>query len=114
MKTISKTIKFEDSLELECGTVLPSFELIFETYGELNKDKSNAVLVCHAFSGNHHAAGESDLDSSIGWWDQMIGPNKAIDTIDLTPLNSPPLSSKLSHPPPPMSPTYNNYPSRTV
>ena len=80
MKTISKTIKFEDSLELECGTVLPSFELIFETYGELNKDKSNAVLVCHAFSGNHHAAGESGLDSSIGWWDQMIGPNKAIDT----------------------------------
>jgi len=43
MKTISKTIKFEDSLELECGTVLPSFELIFETYGELNKDKSNEI-----------------------------------------------------------------------
>ena len=51
-----------------------------DTYGELIFDASNAILVCHAFSGNHHAAGKHETDATEGWWDQMIGPGKAIDT----------------------------------
>ncbi|MER2012817.1 MAG: homoserine O-acetyltransferase, partial [Psychrobacter alimentarius] len=64
-----------------CNRTLPSFDLIVETYGTLNSDKSNAVLICHALSGSHHAAGfHSSDDKKAGWWDNMIGPNKAIDT----------------------------------
>ena len=62
MNAVSEKISFVDSLTLESGQVLPGFELMTETYGELNSDKSNAVLVCHAFSGNHHAAGIKDGD----------------------------------------------------
>ena len=57
MKTVSEKIFFRDSLTLESGQILSGFELMTETYGELNSEKTNAVLVCHAFSGNHHAAG---------------------------------------------------------
>ena len=72
---------FAEPLTLECNRTLPSFDLMVETYGTLNDDKSNAILICHALSGNHHAAGfhRSD-DKKAGWWDNMIGPNKAIDT----------------------------------
>ena len=48
--------RFDEALELACGRVLPSWELVYETYGTLNEDRSNAVLICHALSGNHHAA----------------------------------------------------------
>ena len=73
--------KFEDPLNLECGFTLESFELVFETYGRLNKNRSNAVLVCHALSGNHHAAGfHNENDDRAGWWDEYIGPGKPIDT----------------------------------
>ena len=73
--------KFEDSLNLECGFTLDSFELVYETYGRLNKNRSNAVLVCHALSGNHHAAGfHNENDDRAGWWDEYIGPGKPIDT----------------------------------
>jgi homoserine O-acetyltransferase len=66
---------------LECGRELPSFELVYETYGELNRDRSNAVLVCHALSGHHHAAGYHHAgDAKPGWWDVCIGPGKPIDT----------------------------------
>ncbi|AMT96101.1 Homoserine O-acetyltransferase [Psychrobacter alimentarius] len=72
---------FAEPLTLECNRTLPSFDLIVETYGTLNSDKSNAVLICHALSGSHHAAGfHSNDDKKAGWWDNMIGPNKAIDT----------------------------------
>ena len=72
---------FAEPLTLECNRTLPSFDLIIETYGTLNNDKSNAVLICHALSGSHHAAGfHSADDKKAGWWDNMIGPNKAIDT----------------------------------
>lgn len=72
---------FAEPLTLECNRTLPSFDLIIETYGTLNSDKSNAILICHALSGNHHAAGlHSTDDKKAGWWDNMIGPNKAIDT----------------------------------
>ena len=72
---------FAEPLTLECNRTLPSFDLMVETYGTLNSDKSNAILICHALSGNHHAAGRySADDKKAGWWDNMIGPNKAIDT----------------------------------
>ncbi|WP_333613259.1 homoserine O-acetyltransferase MetX [Psychrobacter sp.] len=76
-----QTFHFAEPLTLECNRTLPAFDLIFETYGTLNSDKSNAILICHALSGSHHAAGfYSDDDKKAGWWDNMIGPNKAIDT----------------------------------
>ncbi|MCG3878385.1 homoserine O-acetyltransferase [Psychrobacter sp. Ps6] len=72
---------FAEPLTLECNRTLPSFDLMVETYGTLNSDKSNAILICHALSGNHHAAGFHSVDDKkAGWWDNMIGPNKAIDT----------------------------------
>jgi homoserine O-acetyltransferase len=61
--------------------VLPRYELVYETYGTLNGDKSNAILICHALSGHHHVAGRyADDPKNIGWWDNMIGPGKPIDT----------------------------------
>lgn len=73
--------RFDEPLELACGRVLPSYELMVETYGELNRDASNAVLICHALSGHHHAAGfHSNDDKRPGWWDHYIGPGKPIDT----------------------------------
>lgn len=73
--------QFEEPLHLECGRILPRFELMVETYGTLNADHSNAILICHALSGHHHAAGYHHVDDKkAGWWDECIGPNKAIDT----------------------------------
>jgi homoserine O-acetyltransferase len=66
---------------LACGRELTQYELVYETYGELNEEKSNAVLVCHALSGHHHAAGyHSEDDKRPGWWEECIGPGKPIDT----------------------------------
>ncbi|OOR93426.1 homoserine O-acetyltransferase [Moraxella caviae] len=74
-------IHFDTPLLLECERTLPSFDLMVETYGELNADKSNAILICHALSGSHHAAGfHSEHDAKAGWWDALIGKGKAIDT----------------------------------
>lgn len=67
-------------LELECGTSLGPITLAYETYGNLNEQKNNAVLVEHAFSGDAHAAGWHENDKYAGWWDFMIGPEKALDT----------------------------------
>lgn len=76
-----QTLHFQTPLRLECERVLPSFELVIETYGTLNADKSNAILICHALSGSHHAAGyHSADDAKAGWWDALIGNGKAIDT----------------------------------
>ena len=72
---------FKKSLILDCGRELPEFTLAYETYGELNKDKSNAVLICHALSGDQHVAGYYSLDDrKPGWWDNCIGPGKPFDT----------------------------------
>jgi len=66
---------------LACGRELAGYDLVYETYGELNAGRSNAVLVCHALSGHHHAAGyHSEGDRKPGWWDECIGPGKPIDT----------------------------------
>jgi homoserine O-acetyltransferase len=74
-------LAFDEPLALDCGRTLDAFELVYETYGELNTDASNAVLVCHALSGDHHAAGYHSPDErKPGWWDACIGPGKPIDT----------------------------------
>lgn len=74
-------VHIDKPLALRSGTVLSSYNLVYETYGKLNATKSNAVLVCHALSGNHHIAGiYADTPKSNGWWDNMIGPGKPIDT----------------------------------
>jgi homoserine O-acetyltransferase len=73
--------RFDEPLPLACGRALPAYELVYETYGELNDECSNAVLICHALSGNHHAAGyHSAEDKKAGWWNECIGPGKPIDT----------------------------------
>ncbi len=72
---------FLEPLILKAGKTLASYELVYETYGILNAARSNAVLVCHALSGSHHVAGHyADDPRKIGWWDNMIGPGKPIDT----------------------------------
>ena len=76
-----RRIAIERALTLACGQILPRFDLVIETYGELNAARSNAVLICHALSGDHHAAGfHSADDRKPGWWDSAIGPGKPIDT----------------------------------
>jgi homoserine O-acetyltransferase len=76
-----RTFRHHAPFLLQCGETLQGFELVYETYGELNPAKSNAVLVCHALSGNHHAAGyHDDQEAKAGWWDACIGPGKPIDT----------------------------------
>ncbi|MYN14842.1 homoserine O-acetyltransferase [Pusillimonas sp. TS35] len=74
-------IAFDEPLALTSGQVLPSYELAVETYGTLNQARSNAVLICHALNASHHVAGISaDNPKDIGWWDNMVGPGKAVDT----------------------------------
>jgi homoserine O-acetyltransferase/O-succinyltransferase len=75
------TLHFDRELPLACGTSLHDFELTVEAYGELNAAKTNAVLVCHALSGHHHVAGYyRDQVRSEGWWENLIGPGRPLDT----------------------------------
>lgn len=72
---------FNQAITLKSGAVLPQFDLIYETYGSLNAEKSNAVLICHALSGTHHVAGKyKPEDKYAGWWDNLVGPGKPLDT----------------------------------
>jgi len=74
-------ITFDEPLELSSGKVLPRYELAVETYGTLNAERSNAVLICHALNASHHVAGmKADDPKDVGWWDNMVGPGKAVDT----------------------------------
>ncbi len=75
-----ETFSSSQPLILKSGTALESFNLIYDTYGRINKEKDNIILIFHAFSGSHHAAGKLDHDESSGWWDSFIGPNKVFDT----------------------------------
>ncbi|WP_278620868.1 homoserine O-acetyltransferase [Ectopseudomonas oleovorans] len=76
-----QVFRFSEPLALACGRSLAEYELVVETYGELNATRSNAVLICHALSGHHHAAGyHSPDDRKPGWLDSCIGPGKPIDT----------------------------------
>ena len=76
-----QTAHFDAPLALACGKTLNEFDLVYETYGELNAQRTNAILICHALSGHHHAAGyHSESETKPGWWDTCIGPGKPIDT----------------------------------
>ena len=81
-----QTFQFDQPLPLKSGAVLPAYELKVETYGQLNADRSNAVLICHALNASHHVAGMhagpdgQPLPKSEGWWHNMIGPGKPVDT----------------------------------
>ncbi len=75
------TAHFDTPLPLDCGRTFPEYDLIYETYGELNSNRSNALLICHALSGDQHAAGySSPEDTKPGWWETSIGPGKPFDT----------------------------------
>lgn len=77
----SSTFHFDQPLALDCGEILDSYELVYETYGVLNESRDNAVLVCHALSGTHHLAGYYSMDDrKPGWWESLVGPGKVIDT----------------------------------
>ncbi len=77
----AQKVRFDEPIRLRGGTELPGFELAYETYGELNAAKSNAVLVCHALNASHHVAGYyADRPEEIGWWDNLVGPGKPLDT----------------------------------
>ncbi|MGC9385648.1 MAG: homoserine O-succinyltransferase MetX [Hydrogenovibrio sp.] len=75
-----QTLQVTTPLEMVCGATLPQYDLVYETYGTLNDGASNAVLICHALSGNHHVAGQYEGEKARGWWDGYIGPGKPIDT----------------------------------
>ncbi|MDR7051751.1 homoserine O-acetyltransferase [Duganella sp. 3397] len=76
-----QTMHFAEPLPLQSGAQLRDYMLMYETYGTLNADKSNAVLVCHALNASHHVAGEYEgTPKSTGWWDNMVGPGKSLDT----------------------------------
>jgi homoserine O-acetyltransferase len=74
------TEHFTNPLYLESGRILEPYDITYETYGELNEDKSNVIVICHALTGSHHCAGVYEGDKKAGWWDNFIGPNKAVDT----------------------------------
>ena len=80
MNIETKIAKFTKPLYLESGRILEPWQIIYETYGELNEDKSNVILITHALSGSHHAAGLYEGERKPGWWDNLIGDGKGIDT----------------------------------
>jgi len=79
MITETQIVQF-DSIALDCGSTLEHVDVAFETYGELNARKNNAILVLHAFTGDAHAAGTDKITGAAGWWDSMIGAGKGFDT----------------------------------
>jgi homoserine O-acetyltransferase len=78
---VARSARFDTPLPLACGRTLDTYELAYETYGTLDADGSNAVLVCHALNASHHVAGYyADDPANVGWWDNMVGPGKPLDT----------------------------------
>ena len=76
-----QTLRFDQPLRLQGGGTLAGYSLMYETYGTLNAERTNAVLVCHALNASHHVAGVyADQPKSTGWWDNMVGPGKPVDT----------------------------------
>ena len=70
----------EENLLLDSGKSINKFHIAYQTYGELNSSKDNAILICHALTGDQFPAEESPITKKNGWWDLMVGPNKPIDT----------------------------------
>ncbi|TXI72122.1 MAG: homoserine O-acetyltransferase [Limnohabitans sp.] len=76
-----QSMTFDAPLQLQSGAQIRGYQLAYETYGTLNADKSNAVLICHALNASHHVAGVyAEQPGNLGWWDNMIGPGKPVDT----------------------------------
>jgi len=76
-----QSMTFDAPLQLQSGAQIRGYQLAYETYGTLDADKSNAVLICHALNASHHVAGVyAEQPSNLGWWDNMIGPGKPVDT----------------------------------
>jgi homoserine O-acetyltransferase len=76
-----QTQHFKEPLRLTSGASIGDYSLMYETYGELNPARSNAVLICHALNASHHVAGvHAEGDKAAGWWDNMVGPGKPVDT----------------------------------
>ena len=81
MLAVAQTMHFSEPLPLRSGSVLADYDLVYETYGELNTNRSNAVLVCHALNASHHVAGAyAHAPEQLGWWDNMVGSGKPLDT----------------------------------
>ncbi|MDL2283636.1 homoserine O-acetyltransferase [Oxalobacter sp. OttesenSCG-928-P03] len=77
----ARSMHFSEPLRLQSGALIADYTLVYETYGQLNADKSNAVLICHALNASHHVAGYyADQPKNTGWWDNMVGPGKPVDT----------------------------------
>jgi homoserine O-acetyltransferase len=78
---VAQKTRFDAPIRLKSGAVLPAYDLAYETYGTLNAARSNAVLVCHALNASHHVAGVyADQKDNLGWWDNLVGPGKPLDT----------------------------------
>ena len=78
---VPQSAHFDAPLALACGRALPQYDLAYETYGTLNAARTNGVLVCHALNASHHVAGYyADEPDNVGWWDNMVGPGKPLDT----------------------------------
>jgi len=76
-----QVLNFATPLKLQSGASIADYNLVVETYGQLNAQKSNAILICHALNASHHVAGASTSDpNDVGWWDNMVGPGKPVDT----------------------------------
>lgn len=76
-----QVLNFATPLKLQSGASIADYNLVVETYGQLNAQKSNAILICHALNASHHVAGTSASDpNDVGWWDNMVGPGKPVDT----------------------------------
>jgi homoserine O-acetyltransferase len=80
LKITQKIAKFKSPLYLESGRILEPYQIAYESYGQMNEDKSNVIVITHALAGNQHAAGTYEDDRKAGWWDDLIGDGKAIDT----------------------------------
>jgi len=107
MKLETKVAHFTNPLYLESGRILEPYKIAYETYGELNADASNVVLVCHALSGSEHAAGVHEGERKAGWWDELIGDNKSIDTQKYFVISTNVIGSCFGS----TGPMHNDYPS---
>jgi len=108
MKIETNIAHFTTPLYLESGRILEPYKIAYETYGELNEDASNVILICHALTGSAHAAGKYEGDTKAGWWDALIGDGKAIDTSKYYVISSNVLGSCFGS----TSPMDNDYPKQ--